>query len=656
MAIFHGQNSPIVRHYLLLLLLTPCCLLAQDLTVFEAFTDHAVLQRDTDHPIWGWAKPGRQVSVEIAGKTVKAKTDKTGKWKAQLPEMPAGGPHLISLADGRSMIELSDIYFGDVYLLSGQSNMEWRLAQSDPDSTRARAIADPLIRQVLVAKSSADEPLDHLSLDESWKAGTTNEIADFSGVGAYFSHYLREGGVDVPIGLLHSSWGGSRLEPWLSAEVLDDQGLQARDESTSVAKAVETKVGTFFSSEFPGEAPPMADEGEALGYLQDATDLTNWATMELPGMWESKGYTNIDGIFYFRRDFDLTAEQATQDARLYLGAIDDGDWTYINGQQVGSNPNAYSLERMYEVPASFLREGRNTLAIRVYDGAGGGGFTSSPEQLYLKTGEDRVPLAGQYHYRIGEFKTGGGQPNQVPTLLYNAMIAPLQDWPLTGVLWYQGESNAGPGDAEAYAEQMRTLVNFWRDRFDNDRLPFYWVQLANFQDAPTQPDQPGWATLRASQTAALDLPMTGQAVIIDIGEAGDIHPKNKWEVGRRLSLHALKDIYGRNVQAASPIAKDFDVEGYGAVVQFAEKGLGLTVHQEEGNRYPIVKSLTVRDEAGEWRWAIGFLQPNEQQLLVVNPAGTKITGVRYAWFSNPDDANLYSIDGLPVTPFELLVD
>ena len=643
--------------FLLLLLLGTYWLPAQELSVFEVFTDHAVLQRNVAHPIWGWDQRNRRITVSLDGQEVQTKTSRGGTWQTELPATEAGGPHTIRISDGRQTITLEDVYFGDVYLLSGQSNMEWRLAQSDPDSVRAREIADPLIRQVLVAKTSADAPVDHIKLDETWKPGTASEIADFSGVGAYFAHYVRAAGVTVPIGLVHSSWGGSRLEPWLSAEVLDPEARSAQGDSETRAEQTQQKVLAFYREEFKGEEPPTEDRGQELGYLDDEVDVSTWSTMQLPGAWEGQGYLSVDGYFYYRKEFELTEQQAAGAATLFLGPIDDGDQTYINGKPVGDTPNAYSESREYAVPTGVLRPGKNALAIRVYDSGGGGGFMGSPDGMFLRTSAGEVPLAGEYYYRIGEFRSGTqAGDNQVPTILYNAMIAPLQAWPLTGVLWYQGESNAGPGDAEAYAERMRTLVKFWRDRFENQNLPFYWVQLANFQPPPTYPDNPGWAVLRASQTAALDLPLTGQAVITDIGEAGDIHPKNKWEVGRRLSLHALRDIYGQAVQASSPVATGMKVDGSHAQISFTELGGGLTVHLPEGERYPIVKSLSVQDTEGNWHWGVGLLNEDGDELEVINPGGGEIQTVRYAWFNNPDDANLFSTDGLPVTPFEISVD
>ncbi len=614
-----------------------------------------MLQRDVDHPIWGWAKRNRKITLTLDEEEYTTRADRSGKWSINLPPTTAGGPHTLTISDGRSTETLSDLHFGDVYLLSGQSNMEWRLVQSDPDSTRARAIADPLIRQVLVSKTTADTPQEHLQLSEEWKPGTAEEIADFSAVGSYFAHYLREGGVEVPIGLLHSSWGGSRIEPWMSAEALGIDPTKAGMDEAGRARERLAQARAYYTNQFPGETLPTEDSGKVQGFLDDQADLSTWGRMELPGAWEERGYANADGVFYFRRTFTLSAAQAGGEATLYLGPIDDGDETYVNGQQVGTTPDAYSEPRVYTVPASVLRVGENTLAIRVTDTGGGGGLMGTPETLRLETAEGSLALAGEYRYRVGSISTSA-QVNQVPTILYHAMIAPFQQWPLSGVLWYQGESNAGAGDATAYADQMRTLVTSWRERFGQAELPFYWVQLANFMGAPTSPNDPGWAVLRQSQTAALDVPGTGQAIITDIGEADDIHPKNKWEVGRRLSLHALKRIYGRDVQASSPVAERLAVDGDVARIYFRETGDGLTVQLQEDDRYRAVKSLTVRDESGAWHWALGALDETDNVLTVLNPAGTTVTAVRYAWFNNPDDANLFSKNGLPVTPFELTAE
>lgn len=572
-----------------------------------------------------------------------------------MPPTAAGGPHRLSVMSGNESILLQDIYFGDVYLLSGQSNMEWRLSQSDPDGSRAKAIADPLIRELKVKKTYAAQPQEHLDIDENfsedWIVGDAAGIKDFSAVGSYFAHYVRQD-VNVPIGLLHSSWGGSRIEPWMSPQAL------GMDEATALAKNKELLQSAGlparkqFAEDFPGRDVPTSDDGEDSGWLTPAYNDAPWPTMALPGMWEGKGYPNVDGVFYFRKKFTLTAAQAAGKATLHLGAIDDGDWTHVNGKFIGSNPNAYSKDRVYEIEPGVLKAGENLLAIRVSDTGGGGGFSATAEEMKLVTSAGNVSLAGDYKFNIGEFSVGGNY-NQTPIVLYNAMIAPLEGYPLTGVLWYQGESNAGEGDAVKYANLMRGLVNQWRGFFKKADLPFYWVQLANFQAAASSPNEPGWAVLRQNQTAATDLPLTGQAIITDIGEAGDIHPRNKWEVGRRLSLHALKDIYGKKVEPVSPtLKKVHNIEGM-TVLEFDHIGGGLVTKSD--GRYGYPTGFTVKDKAGKWHFAQALLDPADNMILIVNPAGTGITMVRYNWANNPD-GNLFSKEGLPMNGFEVVVE
>lgn len=641
-----------------LLLTTFLCTrgLAQELSFFESFVDHAVLQRGVEHPVWGWAKPGAKVTLTYPGGELEARADKqTGRWEVRLPPQTAGGPHQLTVRTGNASERIEDVYFGDVYLLSGQSNMEWRLAQSDLDGTRAEAIRDPLIRELKVDKTYASSPQQHLQLNagygNSWIVGGAAEgIREMSGVGSYFAHYLRQE-VDVPIGLLHASWGGSRIEPWMTAEALGEDALRQEAKRADALAAAGEPGRKKFRESFPGRELPTQDKGEELGWLRDNFNDADWPTMTLPTFWESAGYPSVDGYFYFRRDFTLTPEQAASPITLHLGAIDDGDYTYVNGQLVGSYPNAYSTPRVYEVGANLLRPGKNTLAFRIYDGFGGGGFSASPAEFYARTATGKISLAGDYRYNIGEYRVDA-QPNQVPIILYNAMIAPLEGLPLAGVLWYQGESNAGTGANTAYADQMKGLIRQWRGHFTHPgTLPFYWVQLANYQPAPTTADEPGWAIIRQSQTEALSEPVTGMAVITDIGEADDIHPKNKWEVGRRLSLLALRDVYGQGGIANSPSVKQvlsLPDNPAAALLSFTDAPAGLMVKSTA--RYPGVDGFTVQDTDGEWSFA-GAVLYGKDQVLVTHPTGRRITRVRYNWANNPG-GNLFSKAGLPVNGFD----
>ncbi|OAV45467.1 sialate O-acetylesterase [Lewinella sp. 4G2] len=648
-----------MRHLFTSLLLSMLCtcVSAQELSFFETFANHAVLQRNVNHPLWGWAPPGKKVQITFGEKVMSVKADKSGRWKTTLPPTKAGGPYKIAIQSGRERVSIEDVYFGDVYLLSGQSNMEWRLAQSDESGERAKAIADPLIREIKVDHVYDGQPREHLQISyqygPDWMVGDAETIGDFSGVGSYFAHYLRKE-VDVPIGLLHSSWGGSRIEPWMSPEAL---GITGRDALKDQQDALEIagEIGrAAFEKNFPGREIPTEDKGEAMGWLTPDFDDSDWPTMTLPTFWEAAGYPSVDGYFYFRKDINLTTEQAAGKATLYLGAIDDGDYTYVNGKLVGSYPSAYSTPRVYTLEPGVLKAGVNQLTFRIFDGQGGGGFSASPEAFYLETESGKVSLAGDYKYNIGEFKIDAN-PNQIATILYNAMIAPLEGMPLSGVLWYQGESNAGEGDNVAYAGHMKNLIRQWRGFFDHPgTLPFYWVQLANFQDEVKSANEPGWATIRQSQTDALSEPVTGMAVITDIGEADDIHPRNKWEVGRRLSLHALQDVYDRDVVADSPMAlsaKSLFGDASMVDIQFANAAGGLKVMTDDP--YGYVRGFTMQDADGEWHFAPA-ISNGGSGIMVVHPTGGDILRVRYNWANNPD-GNLFSQEGLPVNAFDLEV-
>ncbi|MEL6142355.1 MAG: sialate O-acetylesterase, partial [Bacteroidota bacterium] len=286
----------------LLFIFLPLHLEAQMLQFFETFSNGAVLQRDCEHPVWGWASPKASVTVTFAGEQLRAKADDSGRWEVQLPAQKAGGPHVLTVSSKKEQLTLSGLYFGDVYLLSGQSNMEWRLRQSDPDNSRAASISDTLIRELRVKKTFARFPDQRLELEYDWLPGTAENIREFSAVGSYFAHHIRQE-VDVPIGLLHSSWGGSRIEAWMSAHLLGmEEGAALADASKQNVRS--QPAYRKYVEDFGAETPPEKDNGEALGYLDPATDISLWPTMELPGIWESKGYPAVNGHFYYARYFD----------------------------------------------------------------------------------------------------------------------------------------------------------------------------------------------------------------------------------------------------------------------------------------------------------------------------------------------------------------
>ena len=620
---------------------------AQDLQLFELFANHAILQREVPVPVWGWAQPDVRVDVILDGDRHKTRSDANGFWRLELPARAAGGPYTMIVRSKREAITIGDLYFGDVYLLSGQSNMEWVVANTDaPPELLAQIHRNAeRIRHVKVQKSYAETPEEHLLVEHPWETATPEQLPRFSAVGAYFAHHLLphvEPG--LRIGLLNSTWGGSRIEPWMSAKSLE---LDRPVDFAAGIDGLRTAAANTLRERLGSVPPASGNRGLDQGWSAADYDDNSWPMMALPQLWESAGLEGVDGVFWFRTHFSLTPEQAASPAVLHLGPIDDADVTYLNGRQVGET-NAYNEPRVYTLPANALRAGRNTLAVRVTDTGGGGGIYGAATDLRLQLGDQAIDLAGDWRYNVAAFTVQSSTANQQPTLLYNKMIHPLLDFPVNGILWYQGESNAGPTDNAAYAEQFKTMIRDWRTRFGLGELPFYWVQLANFMAPPDSPTDVGtWPRLRASQSAALELPNTAEAVIIDIGAADDIHPRNKMEVGRRLALAARHQIYGETeVHYRSPRVAEVNFYNTQTTVRFDHVGAGLQAR----DRYGIVKSITVQDEAGDWHWAPAMVV-SYNQIVIMHTGIGKIQAVRYAWANNPDDANLYTAEGLPAAPF-----
>ena len=366
-----------------------------------------------------------------------------------------------------------------------------------------------------------------------------------------------------------------------------------------------------------------------------------------PGVWEGQGYDGLDGVAWYRTAFTLTDAEARAGVTLGLGAIDDDDIAWVNGAEIGRMTNAWNVARRYPVSPRALRAGENVLAVRVTDHQGGGGIAGAEDLLYVETASGRKRLAGDWRFRVGEVKGGlGGRENQIPTLLWNRMIRPLTPFPIAGVLWYQGESNAGSSeDAEAYRDLFPAMIRGWREAWNRDDLPFYWVQLASFMEPPTAPEDAGtWPALRESQSAALALPHTAEALALDVGEADDIHPRDKQSVGRRLARAARREVYGeRDLPASGPRYRDHTVRGGEVVVAFHH------AHSLATRDGAAPGGFAIRSADGPWVWADARI--DGETVIVWSDAVPRPVAVRYAWANNPEGANLVGADGLPAAPF-----
>ncbi len=603
------------------------------------FSDGMVLQRGVAIPVWGLAGPGARVRVSLDGTTVEASADGNGAWRVELPAREAGGPLTLRIDDGKAPRSLREVMVGDVWLASGQSNMEWPIAQSaDADAEIARA-TDTLIRHFKIPKSWAGLPQWQLAGGE-WITSSPAAAGHFSAVAHFFARELRaaEG---VPIGIIDSTWGGSSIEAWMDAATqgIDGDGLVAlahrlKDED---ARALARSQANLARWQLP------ADDGS---WHAAGNDTSGWDDMAVPALWETAGWNGMDGVGWYRTTFTLDADEAARGIVLGVGRIDDSDTTWVNGVEVGSTQLHYDLARVYTVPAAALHAGENEVAVRVTDVGGGGGIHGLAQELFVEPANGaRRPLAGTWKFRPAEVTALAldDDKNQRATLLYNAMIAPLQPFPVRGVIWYQGESNAGSVEqALRYREQFPAMIRQWRAQWNAPALPFLWVQLASWNSGGDQGDRSPWAVLRESQSATLSLPATAQAVAIDIGDADDIHPRNKQDVGKRLALAARKVAYGEDLVHAGPV---FDRAVFGdGVARLRFHGQGLAVRGGDS-----LRGFRLAGADRVFRPATAVIEGG--QVVVRSDAVAAPVAVRYAWSDAPAEANLVGAGGLPASPF-----
>jgi sialate O-acetylesterase len=634
---------------LILILLSISMSLHAEVRLPRIIGSNMVLQRNQPVKIWGWADKGEKVTVSIQDQELTAKTGKDGRWSLTLEPMQAGGPYRMVIS-GKNIIELDNILVGDVWVCSGQSNMELSVASSNNAREEILAANYPMIRLFDVPHNLQLAPVNDIPSGE-WVSCSPATIGNFTAAGYFFGRYIHNE-LDVPIGLISTNWGGTNVETWTSREmaVTDPEMKKALEgidgvDTGQLLEKMEQERRTLLAS--LGKLESGMVDGKPV-WAKEEIDLSGWKTMDVPGLWETRGLNGVDGVVWFRRTFTLSEEQASAGAVLYLGAIDDSDVTWINGTEVGSMVNRYNADRVYQVPSTVLKPGMNTLVVRVEDTGGGGGFWSEAGSMKLMTAGGTVQLAGPWKYRVSSegFKVNiqnALSPNSKPTLLYNGMIHPLVNYAVLGVTWYQGEANAER--AYRYRTLFPNMIIDWRNKWGNPEMGFYFVQLANYRQAKEQPSESDWAELREAQAMTLSLPKTGMAVIIDIGDAEDIHPRNKQDVGKRLALAALHDTYGEDVVFSGPVFKSMKVEGRSVKVEFDPMGSTLVVK----DKYGYVKGFALAGEDRVFHWAKGRIEGNT--VILESGQVDKPVAVRYAWADNPDDANLYNAEGLPASPF-----
>jgi sialate O-acetylesterase len=639
-----------MRYFLFIATLLTCCSAQAKISLPRFFSDGMVLQRNAPIHIWGWANAGEQVKIIFKNKSYRVVAGKNGEWKISLAPQKAGGPFDMKISGGNDIM-IKDILIGDVWIASGQSNMEYEMSNvRNLYKEDIATSANNNIRQFAVAHQYSFEPLkDVQPMYGGWQAASPENVLHFSAVAYFFAKQLYEKN-KVPIGIIHTSWGGTPAEAWMSKEALQpfphylqrynyisqpDNIAKAKQRVDSVKKAYENKLDDYFKK-------------DTTGYWCTGigANVSNWKKMKLPTLWEAAGLPeNYDGLVWFRKEIEIPAELAGKPALLELSYIDDIDNTYVNGQMIGSGV-VWNEARKYTIPAGVLKAGKNIIAVKVMDTGGGGGIYGDGN-LQLTVGGEILPLNNEWQYQAFTQVPLPAYPwnegvlfmHYEPTSMYNAMLAPLIPYSIKGAIWYQGEANTNR--AKEYETLFPAMIADWRKRFNQGNFPFLFVQLANFTDYAKGAD---WPALREAQTKTLKTSLnTGMAVAIDVGETGDIHPKNKKAVGERLALAAQKIAYGQPVVYSGPLYQSFTANGNKMIISFTNTGSGLTSKDGALQQFEIA--------GADKNFVPAMAEIKNNTVVVWSDAVTSPVAVRYAWKGSPEGCNLYNKEGLPASPF-----
>ena|SRR5690554_5064939 len=617
-------------------------------------SDGMVLQRNAAVRIWGRSEPGAQLTVAFCARQYQAQADPAGNWQVVMDPLEPGGPWEMTISCGNEEHRIKNVLVGDVWVLSGQSNMEIPVHRTlDLFAGEVRDAKNPFIREFAVPLLyDFHGPRAELTGGQ-WKEVTPENVLDFGAVGYFFATVLYDK-YQIPIGLIQSAAGGTPIQAWLDEEALAKAGdlhdletlAKCRDDDyiqRTIAAETRAIEGWY-------QRLNAGDEGYKNGevpWARPSFDDSQWPVFTVPNSWAGSELAKVNGAVWFRKAFTVPVEISGGEGLLRLGAIIDADEAYLNGVLVGKTAYKYP-PRKYPVPKGVLRPGKNILAVRVISNRDTGGFVQG-KRYALEVGEHTIDLSGPWRYKTGvqmEPTPTNTFFQYFPTGLYNGMIAPLHQYVIKGILWYQGESNTGnPGN---YRRLFAALVNSWREKWRLGEFPVLYVQLPNFMPASMEPEESNWARLREEQRLGLALPNTAMAVTIDAGEDNDLHPQDKKTVGHRLALAAQKLAHREDLVYQGPMFARMEVRGETAVVSFTSVGGGLVAKGGGplgGFEICGADRKFYRAEA----------EISGEQVIVGCSRVMQPFGIRYAWANNPAQANLYNKEGLPASPFEAYI-
>lgn len=650
-----------MKHYKIVIFLFTLILsgvnsFSQEISMSPLFGNGMVLQRDKPVPVFGEAPANEKITVLFRNQQKQTVADENGKWIVELDSEVYGGPNSLTVKTKNETLEIKDVCVGEVWICSGQSNMEMPMISNWAHVNNAEQEVEkanyPNIHLFTVERNTSFQPLEEIT-SQGWKVCTPETIADFSAVAYFFGRNLVNS-LDMPIGLIQTAWGGTVAEAWTSAGTLKNttdfrEKVLLMEKNPTSKEELDLKykkdLETFYKEIAVAD---IGIDGADTIFASFEVDDTNWMVMNLPGMVESTKIGSIDGAIWFRKTIELSAEEANKPMLLHIAPPDDSDETWFNGVKVGESTE-WDVPRKYNVPANLVKAGKNVITVRLTDLRGAGGFMGETSHFAL-TSEDgfRMELAENWKCKVGydlkDIKTIPielNDPNQ-PTVLFNAMINPLIPYSFRGVIWYQGESNVGR--AEQYKELFPAMIADWRKQWGEEEFPFLFVQLASYLKRNTEPVEDSWSELREAQRYTLNLKNTGMAVAVEIGDADNIHPGNKQDVGKRLALWARNKVYGEDIPYCGPTYKEMFAENSSLVVEFDQCYEGLTASDKRD-----VTGFAIAGKDGIYHWAKAKINGNK--LILSSDQVAKPVSVRYAWSSNPD-CNLINSANLPASPFQ----
>ena len=636
------------------------------------FSDNMVLQQNSEVSFWGKAEPNLKVDIKTSwGESSGTKVKADGSWLVKLKTPKAGGPFEVNLQIGDSVITYKNVLTGEVWLCSGQSNMEMPLQGWPPNDTVANSVQEinnadyQQIRSFTVAHSVSVEK--EFNVGGEWIECNPGTAAGFSATAYFFARKLYQE-LNVPIGLIHSSWGGTPIEAWTSGEFLSEineykSSLNDLKSSTDESRKYNQwlyahPVVNVSSKSGPAKWENLEFNDQECSEINYPDD--SWKEMNLPVLWENAEVGSFDGTVWFRKKIELPSDWINKDLVIELGPIDDIDRTYINGKLIGAQERDgfWSTDRIYKIPKEVIQSNSVVIAVRVIDMRGGGGIYGSKEKLKIhpNNSSENISLSGNWKYLpVAEFRDPKfyifgtresdyySKPpvkirlsDHTPTALFNAMISPFASFPIKGAIWYQGEANVG--DPQMYSRLFPLMIKNWRSEWKED-FPFYYVQIAPFDYGENAHSE----KLRESQLKSLSVPNTGMVVTLDIGNPRNIHPAYKQEVGDRLAFWALAKTYGKNVPYSGPMYKSMKVEEDKIILSFDYADDGLIIKEiNSENNFLIAGENKIFKKAS--------VEIDGDKLILSNPEIKNPAAVRYAW-SNTSEGTLFNKAGLPASSF-----